>query len=89
MNFASSSTWKSNSLEAHSQYRWITAYTFHRMEDSKDPFTLTIFNTLGFGDTEGLEWNKEVSMQIKEFFSLPGRMASIIWMVYLSLLLHD
>lgn len=58
--------------EAHSQTRWITAYTFHRMEGSKVPFTLTIVDTPGFGDTEGLERDKEITMQIKEFFSLPG-----------------
>ena len=58
--------------EAHSQTRWITAYTFHRMEGSKVPFTLTIVDTPGLGDTEGLERDKEIAMQIKEFFSLPG-----------------
>ena len=40
----------SNTSEAHSQTRWITAYTFHRMEGSKLPFTLTIVDTPGFGD---------------------------------------
>ena len=58
--------------EAHSQTRWITAYTFHRMEGSKAPFTLTIVDTPGFGDTEGLERDKDIARQIKEFSSLTG-----------------
>lgn len=62
----------SKESQAHSQTRWITAYTFHRMEGSKVPFTLTIVDTPGFGDTEGLERDKDIARQIKEFFSLPG-----------------
>ena len=62
----------SNISEAHSQTSWINAYTFHQMEGSKVPFTLPIVDTPGFGDAEGLEWDKEIAMQIKEFFFLPG-----------------
>ena len=58
--------------QAHSQTRWITAYSFHRMEGSTIPYTLTIVDTPGFGDTEGLERDKTIASQIKEFFSLPG-----------------
>ena len=58
--------------QAHSQTRWITAYTFHKMEGSTIPYTLTIVDTPGFGDTEGLERDKVIASQIKEFFSLPG-----------------
>jgi len=61
-----------NVTEAHSQTRWITAYTFHRMEGSEVRFTLTIVDTPGFGDTEGLQQDKYIARQIKEFFSLPG-----------------
>ena len=58
--------------QAHSQTRWITAYTFHKMEGSTIPYTLTIVDTPGFGDTEGLERDRVIASQIKEFFSLPG-----------------
>ena len=61
-----------NKSQAHSQTRWITAYTFHRMEGSAIPYTLTIVDTPGFGDTEGMEQDKAIVSQIKEFFSLPG-----------------
>ena len=62
-----------NKSQAHSQTRWITAYTFHRMEGSAIPYTLTIVDTPGFGDTEGMERDKAIVTQIKEFFSLPGK----------------
>ena len=58
--------------QAHSQTQWITAYSFHKMEGSTIPYTLTIVDTPGFGDTEGLGRDKTIASQIKEFFSLPG-----------------
>ena len=47
----------------------ITAYTIHRMDSSNVPYSLTIIDTPGFGDTAGLERDKEITQQIKEFFS--------------------
>lgn len=58
--------------QAESQTKWITAYTFHKMEGSAAPYTLTIIDTPGFGDTEGLERDKLLVRQIKEFFSVTG-----------------
>ena len=55
-----------------SQTKCITAYTFHKHEGSRLPYTLTVIDTPGFGDTGGLERDKEIIQQIKEFFSLPG-----------------
>ena len=40
------------------------------MEGSTVPYTLTIVDTPGFGDTEGLERDKQIATQIKEFFSI-------------------
>ena len=48
----------------------ITAYTIHHMEGSRIPYSITIVDTPGFGDTSGLERDKEITQQIKEFFSL-------------------
>lgn len=48
----------------------ITAYTIYQMEGSRVPYTLTIIDTPGFGDTSGLERDKKITAQIKEFFSL-------------------
>ncbi len=58
--------------QAHSQPS-VTAYTIHRMEGSRVPYTLTIIDTPGFGDTTGLKRDKLITEQIKEFFSLKGR----------------
>ena len=48
----------------------ITAYTIHRMDGSRVPYSITIVDTPGFGDTSGLERDKEITQQIKEFFSV-------------------
>ena len=57
--------------QAHSQTKEITAYTFHPMKGSAVPYTFTIIDTPGFGDTEGLKRDQEITDQIKEFFSIP------------------
>ena len=59
--------------QTKSQTKCITAYTFHReMKSFPLPYTLTVIDTPGFGDTEGLERDKKIVAQIKEFFSLQG-----------------
>ena len=57
--------------QANSQTKEITAYTFYHMEGSAVPYTFTIIDTPGFGDTEGLKRDKQITEQIKEFFSIP------------------
>jgi GTPase Era involved in 16S rRNA processing len=52
--------------QAESQTVNITAYTFHSTEK---PFLLTIIDTPGFGDTHGIERDKEIKDQIRQFFS--------------------
>ncbi|KXJ30015.1 uncharacterized protein LOC110235649 [Exaiptasia diaphana] len=59
--------------QAKSQTKWITAYTFSKKDSSLNlPYTLTIIDTPGYGDTRGLERDKEITKQIKEFFSIKG-----------------
>ena len=58
--------------QAHSQTQKITAYTIHQVKGSPVPYTLTIIDTPGFGDTRGLERDKLIVDQIKELFSLQG-----------------
>ena len=57
--------------QAFSQTRDITAYTIYPMKGSAIPYTFTIIDTPGFGDTGGLKRDKEITNQIKEFFSIP------------------
>ncbi|CAG0901469.1 unnamed protein product [Darwinula stevensoni] len=56
-------------LEARSQTKWITAYVLHQQEGFRLPCTLTL---IGFGDTEGIMADKELIIQIHEFFSHGG-----------------
>ena len=57
--------------QANSQTKNITAHTFYPLEGSNVPYIFTIIDTPGFGDTEGLERDKAITSQIKEFFSIP------------------
>ena len=52
--------------QTHSQTKYITAYTFHQ---TTMPYSLTIVDTPGFGDTMGIENDKKIARQIKHFFS--------------------
>ncbi len=54
--------------QAHSQTSWITAYTLKYEKDFTVPYTLTIIDTPGFGDTQGIQRDKEITRQIRTFF---------------------
>ena len=57
--------------QAYSQTKWITSYTFHWEEGFPFPYTLTVIDTPGFGDTDGgIERDKRLVCQIKKFFEL-------------------
>ena len=55
--------------QAHSQTQWITAYTIHHQPWFNIPFTLTVIDTPGFGDTEGIARDKEILDQLWNFFT--------------------
>ena len=57
--------------DAYSQTSWITAYTLPNLDGSRFPYPLTIIDTPGFGDTDGVQRDKQIAAQIKEFFSMP------------------
>lgn len=58
--------------QADSQTEWITAYTFYPQCGQTLPYTLTIIDTPGFGDTRGIKRDKEITEQIRVFFSTPS-----------------
>ncbi|NEQ41111.1 MAG: hypothetical protein F6K40_34850 [Okeania sp. SIO3I5] len=63
--------------QAHSHTKLITAYTIHKVEGFLVPYTLTIVDTPGFGDTRGLKGDKFITNQIREFFSMPNGISHI------------
>ncbi|XP_039373365.1 uncharacterized protein LOC120392694 [Mauremys reevesii] len=61
-----------NRSQAESQTSEVTAYDVHYTEGFQVPYSLTIIDTPGFGDTRGIEQDKEITRQIREFFSTRG-----------------
>lgn len=61
-----------NKSQAHSQTSEVTAYEIHFQEGFRIPYSLTIIDTPGFGDTRGIEQDKKITQNIREFFSKPG-----------------
>ncbi|XP_038074998.1 uncharacterized protein LOC119742856 [Patiria miniata] len=57
--------------QAHSQTQIISSYTIHSNEQHNIPYTLTIIDTPGFGDTRGIERDRAIVEQIREFCSHP------------------
>ncbi|CAH1793752.1 unnamed protein product [Owenia fusiformis] len=60
------------SKQAVSQTRLITAYTLHYETGSRVPYTITIIDTPGFGDTGGYSRDEEITGQIRELFTKFG-----------------
>ena len=58
--------------QAVSQTEHITAYTVNQHKDSPVPFSVTIVDTPGFGDTRGIERDQKIVSQVKKFFSAGG-----------------
>ena len=58
--------------QAHSQTQFVSCYTLLYMEGFKIPYTLTIVDTPGFGDTRGIEHDKVITEQIRRFFNTKG-----------------
>ena len=56
--------------QTKSQTKCITAYTFHKQEGSPLPYTLTVIDTPGFGNTR--ERDDEIFQQIKELLTTQG-----------------
>ena len=51
---------------------YLTAYTFYpTIDDSPVPYTFTVIDSPGFGGTDGLRRDKEITEQIKKFFTIP------------------
>ncbi|XP_067416933.1 uncharacterized protein [Emydura macquarii macquarii] len=60
-----------NRSQAQSQTSEVTAYEVNYKEGFQVPYSLTVIDTPGFGDTRGIDHDKEITRQIREVFSTP------------------
>ncbi|EFX78114.1 hypothetical protein DAPPUDRAFT_53485 [Daphnia pulex] len=54
--------------QAHSQTQGVTVYDLHYQNGFRIPFSLTIVDTPGFGDTGGIARDKEITSAIEKLF---------------------
>ncbi|XP_051781756.1 uncharacterized protein LOC114644948 isoform X11 [Erpetoichthys calabaricus] len=57
--------------QAESQTSAVTAYEMNYQDCFKVPYSFTIIDTPGFGDTRGIDRDKQIIEQIRECFSSP------------------
>ena len=55
--------------QAHSQTQGVTVYDIYHQKEFRVPFSLTIIDTPGFGDTQGIERDKKISSNIANLFT--------------------
>ncbi|XP_030607797.1 uncharacterized protein LOC115795828 [Archocentrus centrarchus] len=55
--------------QVHSQTSEVTVYKIHHQADFTVPFSLTIVDTPGFGDTRGIKRDGEIVEQLRNLFS--------------------
>ncbi|XP_018541902.1 uncharacterized protein LOC108889762 [Lates calcarifer] len=68
---------ETNKTQACSQTSEVTAYQIYHTDGFKVPYSLTIIDTPGFGDTRGIKQDKEITEKIRQFFSVNGGIDSI------------
>ncbi|XP_053569241.1 uncharacterized protein LOC128659695 [Bombina bombina] len=66
-----------NKSEAHSQTSLVTAYQMNHEDGYTIPYTLTLIDTPGFGDTRGIEHDKKITEAIRAFFTNDGNIDHI------------
>ncbi|CAI5676781.1 uncharacterized protein LOC102080283 [Oreochromis niloticus] len=63
--------------QAHSQTSEVTVYKVNHQEGFQIEFSLTIVDTPGFGDTRGIERDREIVEQLRNLFSAQGGVSEI------------
>ncbi|XP_075034343.1 uncharacterized protein LOC142095291 [Mixophyes fleayi] len=58
--------------QAHSQTSEVTVYKMNHESGYKIPYTLTLIDTPGFGDTRGIAQDKKITEDIHAFFTADG-----------------
>ncbi|XP_077349695.1 uncharacterized protein LOC143997778 isoform X2 [Lithobates pipiens] len=59
----------SKKSQAHSQTSSVTTYEINNEDGFRIPYSITIIDTPGFGDTRGIERDEKIMRKIREFFS--------------------
>ncbi|XP_040211230.1 uncharacterized protein LOC120941707 isoform X2 [Rana temporaria] len=59
----------SGKSQAHSQTLSVALYQIHQEDGFRIPYTITIIDTPGFGDTRGIDHDEKIMKKIREFFS--------------------
>ncbi|XP_037837914.1 uncharacterized protein LOC112449920 [Kryptolebias marmoratus] len=63
--------------QAHSQTSEVTVYKLNHQDGFQVPFSLSIIDTPGFGDTRGIERDREIIEQLRNLFSSPHGVTEI------------
>ncbi|XP_028283409.1 uncharacterized protein LOC114449773 [Parambassis ranga] len=63
--------------QAHSQTSEVTVYQINHQDGFRVPFSLTIIDTPGFGDTRGIRRDKLITEQLKNLFSDPRGVSEV------------
>ncbi|KAK5607026.1 hypothetical protein CRENBAI_009621 [Crenichthys baileyi] len=59
----------SSMSQAHSQTSEVTVYEIYHQDGFKIPYSLTVIDTPGFGDTRGVTRDREITEQIRRIFT--------------------
>ncbi|XP_039591971.1 uncharacterized protein LOC120515227 isoform X2 [Polypterus senegalus] len=57
--------------QAESQTSAVTAYEMNYQDYFNVPYSISVVDTPGFGDTRGIDWDKQITEQIRECFVSP------------------
>ncbi|KAF3857737.1 hypothetical protein F7725_010938 [Dissostichus mawsoni] len=63
--------------QAESQTSEVTVYKINHQEGFKIPYSLTIVDTPGFGDTRGIKRDKQITEQLRNLFSAKRSVSEI------------